>query len=61
MVILENTKENRVVRRTCTTMALSGMYLDEEHIMNLVKVANGEKTTEELIRELKDEYVKQGR
>ena len=51
-MFLENTKENREIRNVVTTMALEGMYLDEEFINELIKVSKGEKTSEELRQEI---------
>lgn len=57
-VILENTKENREVRNVVTTMALEGMYLKEDFINELVKVANGKKSSEELRQEIIKKHVR---
>lgn len=57
-MFLENTKENREIRNVVTTMALEGMYLDEEFINELIKVSKGEKTSEELRQEIIKKYVR---
>ena len=57
-IFLENTKENREIRNVVTTMALEGMYLDEEFINELIKVSKGEKTSEELRQEIIKKYIK---
>ena len=57
-IFLDNTKENREIRNVVTTMALEGMYLDEEFINELIKVSKGEKTTEELRQEIIKKYIK---
>lgn len=56
MLVVENTRENKIVRNVVSTMALEEMYLDEDFIKELLKVSKGEKTTEQLIEELKREY-----
>ena len=56
MLVVENTRENKIVRNVVSTMALEEMYLDEDFIKELLKVSKGEKTTEQLIEELKQEY-----
>lgn len=57
-IFLENTKENREIRNVVTTMALEGMYLDEEFINELIKVSKGEKTSEELRQEIIKKHIK---
>ena len=57
-IFLDNTKENREIRNVVTTMALEGMYLDEEFINELIKVSKGEKTSEELRQEIIKKYVR---
>ncbi|MBF0996810.1 MAG: antitoxin VbhA family protein [Lachnospiraceae bacterium] len=59
MLVVENTKENKIVRNVVSTMALEEMYLDEDFINELLKVSKGEKTTEQLIEEIKHEYGRQ--
>lgn len=56
MLVVENTMENKIVRNVVSTMALEEMYLDEDFIKELLKVAKGEKTTEELVEEIRMEY-----
>ncbi len=56
MLVVENTRENKIVRNVVSTMALEEMYLDEDFIKELLKVSKGEKTTEELVKEIKREY-----
>ena len=55
-MIVENTKATRSVQQAVATMAISGMYFDKEFIEEMIKVANGEKTTEELRQEIIDKY-----
>lgn len=56
-LILENTEENKKLRDTVATMALEGMYLEEDFIKELIKVSNGEKTYDELRQEIIKKYV----
>ncbi|SKA72976.1 hypothetical protein SAMN02745111_02437 [Eubacterium uniforme] len=51
-IIIENTKENRKLRNVVSTMAIENMYLRKEFIKELIKVSNGEKTSEELRQEV---------
>ena len=39
-------------------MAVEGMYLDGEFINEMLKVANGEKTTEQLRQKILEKYTK---
>ena len=59
MLVVDNTRENKIVRNVVATMALEEMYLGEDFISELLKVSNGEKTTEQLIEEIKREYGRQ--
>ena len=57
-MIIKNTEAGRKVRQVAATMAISDMYLSKEFIEKLLKVSNGEKTTDDLIQELNDKYAK---
>ena len=57
-IFLENTEENQKLRDTVATMALEGMYLEEDFIKELIKVSNGEKTYDELRQEIIKKYIK---
>ncbi len=57
-MILENTKENREIKNVVTTMALEGMYLRKEFINDLIKVSNGEKTSDEVRKEIVKRHVR---
>lgn len=57
-MLVKNTKENRTVRNAAATMAISGMYADEEFIKELLKVANGERSSEDLRQEVIRKYMK---
>jgi hypothetical protein len=52
MITLENTKENREVQRVVASMAASNMCLRKEFVEELLKVAHGGKTSEQLRREV---------
>lgn len=57
-MIIKNTETGRKVRQVAATMAISDMYLSKEFIEKLLKVSNGEMTTDDLIQELNDKYAK---
>lgn len=57
-MIIKNTEVGRKVQQVAATMAISDMYLSKEFIEKLLKVSNGEKTTDDLIQELNDKYAK---
>jgi len=48
---LPNTKETRMVKSVAASMAIENMFVDEEFILEMVKLARGEKTAEEIIEE----------
>ena len=58
LMIIENTEAGRIVQRVAATMAIEDMYLSNEFIEKLLKVNNGEMTTDDLIQELNDKYAK---
>lgn len=55
-MIVSNTKEMRQVRDVVATMAIEDMYLSREFVEELIKVANGEKTSEQLRQEVINKY-----
>ena len=55
---VEDTKENRGIKRVVASMAIEGMYLKESFIKELLKVSNGEKTSEELRQEVINRHVR---
>ena len=57
-MIIKNTEAGRIVQRVAATMAISDMYLSKEFIEKLLKVNNGEMTTDDLIQELNNKYAK---
>ena len=50
-MIIKNTEAGRKVQQVAATMAISDMYLSKEFIEKLLKVSNGEMTTDDLIQE----------
>ena len=58
-MIIENTEAGRKVQQAAATMAISDMYLSKEFIEKLLKVNNGEMTTDDLIQELNDKYAQE--
>lgn len=56
MIIVENTEAGRIVQQVAATMAIEDMYLSKEFIEKLLKVGNGEMTSEELRKEVLKEY-----
>ena len=57
-MIIENTEAGRIVQRVAATMAISDMYVSKDFIEKLLKVSNGEMTTDDLIQELNNKYAK---
>lgn len=52
-MLLENTEANRQLAQAAASLAIEDMYVSKEFMKELVKVANGEKTSEELRQEIK--------
>lgn len=57
-VIIKNKEAGRKVQQVAATMAKEDMYLSKEFIEKLLKVNNGEMTTDDLIQELNNKYAK---
>lgn len=57
-MIIKNTEAGRKVQQVVATMAIEDMYVSKEFIEKLLKVNNGEMTTDDLIQELNDKYAK---
>ena len=51
-MIIKNTEAGRIVQQVAATMAISDMYLSKEFIEKLLKVSNGEMTSEQLRKEV---------
>lgn len=58
MIIVENTKEFRAVQQVVASMAIEEMYFDAAFIKQMLQVAKGEKTEEEVIEEIKQKYAR---
>ena len=57
-MLVENTKENRDLKRVTASMAIEDMYFSEEFIKEMIKVSKGQKTSEELRQELLKQYAR---
>lgn len=55
-MIVKRTKATESVKRVVSAMAVGGMYFSEEFILELIKVAEGEKPSEELRQEVIRKY-----
>ncbi len=55
---IENTKKVRDIRNVAATMAIENMYLSKAFVEELLRVANGEKTSEELRQEVIRKYAR---
>ena len=51
-MLVDNTRENREIKNVAATMAIEDMYFSKEFISEMIKVSKGEKTSEELRREI---------
>lgn len=58
-MFIKNTEAGRIVQRVAATMAIEDMYLSKEFIEKLLKVGNGEMTSEELRKEVLKEYAQE--
>ena len=46
------TEATRMVQQVAATMAIENMYLSEEFVLKLIDVAEGRRTSEELLKEI---------
>ncbi len=60
-MFIKNTEAGRIVQRVAATMAIEDMYVSKEFIEKLLKVGNGEMTSEELRKEVLKEYAQEER
>ena len=60
-MFIKNTEAGRIVQRVAATMAIEDMYVSKEFIEKLLKVSNGEMTSEELRKEVLKEYAQEER
>lgn len=58
MITVSNTTEMRHLKNVLGSMAIENMYLDESFINEMIKVAHGEKSSEELRQEVIAEYAR---
>ena len=57
-MIIENTKSNRQLAQVTASMAIEEMYVSGDFVQDLLKISNGEKTSEELRQEVIKKYAK---
>ncbi len=55
-MIVKNNKKIEGVRDVVATMAIEDMYLSKDFVVELIKVAEGEKTSEQLRQEVISRY-----
>lgn len=55
---VKNIEDARSIQRVAATMAIENLPLDKVFLLELVKVANGEKTTEQLRLEVINQYAR---
>ena len=58
-MVTAKTKQNKTVQQVASTMAIENMPLSTSFINELLKVANGEKTSDELRQEVIQKYLAQ--
>lgn len=58
-MMVENTDANRKLAQVIASMAIEEMYVSKNFVTELLKVSNGEKTTEELRQEVLKKYARQ--
>lgn len=58
-MMVENTEANRKLAQVIASMAIEEMYVSKNFVTELLKVSNGEKTTEELRQEVLKKYARQ--
>lgn len=58
-MVVENTQKNRNIRNVVATMAIEDMYFDEDFIKEMIEVSNGEKSADDVIKEIITEYARQ--
>ena len=56
-MVLEDTKENRVLQQACASLAIEDMFPNEDFVQELERVAKGEKSSETLRQEVIEKYV----
>mgnify|MGYP003448867635 FL=1 len=58
-MVIVNTKNMKRIRNVVATMAIEDMYLSKEFVNELIKVSNGEKTSDQLRQEVIKKYARQ--
>ena len=58
-MIIKNTEAGRIVQQVAATMAIEDMYVSKEFIEKLLKVSNGEMTSEQLRKDVLKEYTQE--
>ena len=58
-MIIKSTEAGRIVQQVAATMAIEDMYVSKEFIEKLLKVSNGEMTSEQLRKEVLKEYTQE--
>ncbi len=58
-MVIANTNSMKRIRNVVATMAIEDMYLSKEFVNELIKVSNGEKTSEQLRQEVIKKYARQ--
>ena len=57
-MLVKNDKKMRGIRDVVATMAIENMYLSKDFVNELIKVSNGEKTSEQLRQEVIKKYAR---
>lgn len=58
-MLVKNTEATRQVRDVVATMAIEDMYLSKEFVLKMIEVAEGKRTSEEIIEEIISKYARQ--
>ena len=58
-MVIANTNSMKRIRNVVATMAIEDMYLSKEFVNELIKVSNGEKTSDQLRQEDIKKYARQ--
>ena len=58
-MVIANTNSMKRIRNVAATMAIEDMYLSKEFVNELIKVSNGEKTSDQLRQEVIKKYARQ--
>ncbi len=58
-MVIDKSKKNKDIRNVIATMSIENMHLSKGFIAELIKVSNGEKTSEQLRQEVIQKYARQ--